>query len=497
MKSLSTLILFLFILNTHAQSSHFKVLESQKYFDSFKSTIVRSVHTNKQNHTVIVRTVKNGLTFEVFDENAKGIKALTKELDKKETFAAELFYDNTVKIFTVYSPSKTERVIFCHIYDTENGSHNKVELFRTTVEKKRALFSNPNKRKTNFSISPNTTKIAIATDNINKNSNAYNIHVFDAQSLELIKSTEFYSQTDNHFISTGMKVDDLGNVYCIGKEFIDGKRETKNDKANYNYILHKITNEHVLKQEIVTGNDMLIWSLDITLNDDVLNLIGYYSEENVDGIKGVYQLTINAKEFSILEQHKTELPIDVFEDLYGNNANSQKDKELRSYNLDHIIKDIKGNTYLVAEEFYVTGSYMNNGMAGGTYVSTQHYDDILILKVNNSGELLWGRSIYKRANSPSYNVFLKDNELHVLLNSGKNLIEKSDGRTKVSKGILESSALYDFVYDENGNLTIEKIQDNTGENSLYIPYKGSYVNGKFVMYNNSDNKKQLMILESN
>jgi hypothetical protein len=92
-------------------------------------------------------------------------------------------------------------------------------------------------------------------------------------------------------------------------------------------------------------------------------------------------------------------------------------------------------------------------------------------------------------------VFLKDNQLHVLLNSGKNLIEKNDGRLKVSKGWFESSALYDFVYDGEGNLIYEKIQDNTKDKVKYIPYRGNYAHDKFVMFSQSNSYKQLMILE--
>ena len=83
----------------------------------------------------------------------------------------------------------------------------------------------------------------------------------------------------------------------------------------------------------------------------------------------------------------------------------------------------------------------------------------------------------------------------MLLNSGKNLKEKDDGRTKVSKGWFESTSLYDFIYDENGNGTIEKIQDNK-DKTVYIPYLGNYINGKFIMFNKSKYNRQIMVLEA-
>ena len=148
----------------------------------------------------------------------------------------------------------------------------------------------------------------------------------------------------------------------------------------------------------------------------------------------------------------------------------------------------------MAEEFYITTNYVPNGMGGGYMQTIPHYDDILIMKINKAGNLDWGRSIFKRSGAPSYNVFLKDDKLHVLLNSGKNLIEKEDGRTKVSKGWFESTSLYDIVFDKYGDSSYNKVQDNKG-NTHYIPYFGTFNNGTFIMTSAGRKKKQFMILK--
>jgi hypothetical protein len=131
---------------------------------------------------------------------------------------------------------------------------------------------------------------------------------------------------------------------------------------------------------------------------------------------------------------------------------------------------------------------------GGYWTTTFHYDDILILKFDKTGAINWGRSIFKRANSPSYNAFLKNDQLHVLLNSGKNLTEKSDGRTKVSKGFFESTALYDFTYSVDGEVAYNKIQDNKG-NNYYMPFYGTFNSDVFIMVSDGVRKKQFMILQ--
>ena len=91
----------------------------------------------------------------------------------------------------------------------------------------------------------------------------------------------------------------------------------------------------------------------------------------------------------------------------------KKGKELKSFYIDYVLLDSNGNTYILAEEFYITQVYISNGMNGGGYwQTTYHYDDILIMKFDNNGKLDWSRSVFKKAQSPSYNAFIKNDELH-------------------------------------------------------------------------------------
>lgn len=144
--------------------------------------------------------------------------------------------------------------------------------------------------------------------------------------------------------------------------------------------------------------------------------------------------------------------------------------------------------------FFVTTVYINNGMNGGYWQTAFHYNNVLVLKLNKQNELEWARSIFKRANTPSYNAFFKNEELHVILNSGKNLTEKNDGRVKVSKGLLESTSLYDIVFKDNGDVEYNKIQDNKG-NTFYTPYYGVFNSERFITISGRGGKKQFLILE--
>ena len=213
-------------------------------------------------------------------------------------------------------------------------------------------------------------------------------------------------------------------------------------------------------------------------------------------IKGGCNFLIDTDNFSVKTKKSEDLPKQVYEDLYGYRTaqrKNKKKKELFNFDIDYVLKNSNGDTYLIAEEFYVTQHYVHSAgpmMTGGHTQRVYHYDDILILKFNSDGDLAWGRSVFKRANSPSYNVFLKNDQLHVILNSGKNLTKKNDGRTKVSKGWFESSSLYDIEYAVNGDVSYNKIQNNKG-NAYYYPYYGTYKSNKFIMMSVWKKKKNI------
>ena len=494
MKKLTFLLLVLFLNSIYAQNqTTLKIIESAEYNDEVTANDILAIHTTNSGFTGVVRDSKKDILFDIFDANLNKVFSKTIDSDKKETFVGEVFYGDEIKFFTVYAPEKTERIVYCHTFNLKDKTTTKEKLFETTVEKSQELFSGGNKRQTSFAISPNGNYFAVATDNIKKNANSYTVRVFNASNLELIFEKAYQEHEERFFQHNDLAIDNNATVYSLGKLYIKGRSEKKNGEANYQFVLNKLSKTDTKEITIDLAEEHIL-SLNISIVDKALHLLGFYSEKNVFKIKGGCNFIIDTDAFAVKSKKVYKLPIEIYEDLYGEDkADNKKDKELSSFYVDYVLKDANGNTYVLAEAFYVTQTYMSTGY-GGTMVTTPHYDDILILKFDTQGELNWGRSVFKKSTTPSYNAFLKGNDLHVILNSGKNLIEKKDGRTKVSKGIFESSALYDFVYTPNGEVSYNKIQDNNG-NTYYVPFYGTYENDTFIMTSDGKKKKQFMILK--
>lgn len=472
-----------------------KITESAQFKDEVAVEGIDVVYTNPAGKTAIVRFGRKSILLDVFNDNLdkEFFKIIKKE--KKEVYKGHLSYDNEIKVFTVYSPKKKERIVYCHTFNIKNNTHQKTKLFEANVKKGGGLFTGSNKRQTSFAISPNQQYIAIATDNIKKKSNSYRIHVFESENLNLVYTKSYRDHEKQYFSHNDLIVDDEATVYSLGKLYKNGKSDKKKGKANYEFVLHKIS-ESAISNVSVKLEEEFVRTLIISQKNNQLHLLGFYSEKNSNRLKGGCDFVINETDLTVASKKITELPKQVYEDLYGyrrGKRKKKKGKELSNFYVDYTIEDTKGNTYILAEEFYITTRYVGTGM-NGYWETIPHYDDILILKFNGNGELSWGRSIFKRSTAPSYNVFLKNDELHVILNSGKNLLEKKDGRTKVSKGWFESSSLYDIVYSSDGKVSYDKIQDNRGK-VYYTPFYGTYTDGKFITTTTRRKKKQFLALE--
>ncbi len=491
------------IVLVHGQSTtKLSVRESEEYKDEVKSLEVLSLHTGKSGETVIVRNGKNSFLFDIFDTQMKKSFSKVVSSSKKETYVGDLFYDESIKFFTVYAPEKDERILYCYTLDLPSKAFRKTTIFKTTVDKKQSLFGSRNRHKTNFALSPNASYFAIATDNYRRDKNAYTIRVFDAKTNKLVYKKDYQKNDKLSYEHNDLYVDNDGNAYSLGKLF--EQTNLYNIPLvgdNYQFVLNKVSpqqNEELL----ITLDDEYIKSLSISDINDELHLIGFYSEQRANKIKGGCNFIIDTDKLSIKSKKIHTLPKRIYEDLYGARKaerKSDKKKEFKNFYIDYVLRDQEGGTYLIAEEFYITermttGSSMSM-QSMNTHVSyTYHYDNILILKFNASGDLDWGRSIFKTATEPSYNAFIKNDRLHIILNSGKNLNEKNDGRTKVAKSWLESAALYDIEFSPTGKVDYNKIQNNQG-NEFYLPYYGTYGTNQFIMMSDGNRRKTFMILK--
>lgn len=468
--------------------SDFKLYESPIYNDEIKTDSVRAIYTSNSGRTGIVRNDKKQIVFDLFNERLLKIQTKIIETERKETYIGDIFFNSEIKVFTETYPERDTKLFSCYILNLNGEADKKIELSSTTVIKKLRLFSN--EKGTKLSISPNMNYFSITNYTIHRDEIFYHVSVFDSKNYELIYDQQINRKENEFYSLSEIKIDDHKNVYLLGESFYNEESPKLKSEENRHFIIEKFTGKDYSLIDLSLENRHIV-SLKSVIKKNEFNLYGFYSETGKNSIKGVCNVLINTDEFKIIEKNLQDLPSQVYADLFGSGkVDKKKDKELSNFKIDYILNDTQDNVYLMAEEFYI--SY--NGYQNFYHQKIEHYDDILIIKFNPDGKLDWGRSIYKNSIRPSYNAFIKNDNLHIILNSGKNLKELGDGRTKTSKGFFETSALYDFVYKSSGNLEINKIQNNNNK-TYYLPNYGNYVDGKFIMIGDSRNERRFITLE--
>lgn len=467
--------------------SNFKLYESPVYNDEVKTDSIRAIYTSNSGRTGMVRNDKKQLVFDLFNERSSKIHTKIIETERTETYVGDIFFNDEIKVFTETYPERDTKLLSCYIINLIDKEDKKMELSSTTVIKKLRLFSN--KKDTKFSISPNTDYFSVTNYTIHEDEIYYQISVFDSKNYELIYDQQINRKENEFYSLSEIKIDDNKNVYLLGESFYNEESPKRKSEENRHFIIEKFTGKDYSFIDLNLEKRHIV-SLKSVVKGNEYNLYGFYSETGKNSIKGVCNILINSDEFKIIDKNLQDLPSQVYADLFGSGkVDKKKDKELSDFKIDYILNDTGDNVYLMAEEFYISYNYQNYNAQ-----KVEHYDDILIIKFNPDGKLDWGRSIYKNSMRPSYNAFIKNDNLHIILNSGKNLRELGDGRTKTSKSFFQTTALYDFVYKSSGNVEINKIQNNNNK-TFYHPNSGNYVDGKFIMIGDSQNERRFMTLE--
>ena len=501
MKNLVFVLLIMCSYLSWSQSNHFNIKETSPFKDTKKGSVLLDVHQMDNGENIVIRSLKKHFVVSYFTDNY-GLKSNVEiEREKREAYMGSFTNnDGLVHFFSTDKINKRTKVVYSHTFDPATEVVNKKKLFEIANESRSSVyigfFGIPGRgQDQQFRVSPDGNYIVLTNSVYSRKESRSEIYVYDSGLNKIFDKTYFNSQ-DKFYEVDDLVITDKGEVILAGKVYKDGVKDKKDGKANYTYEIHKVSAAQNSKEVIDLG-DKFIQQVRLTQYGENLKMLGFYSERNSSRMKGGISYTFTDTNISGISPKATPFPASVYNDIYGEakaKRKKKKEKEFNAYYLDYSLVDEQGNAYLTAEQFYVTVNQIPNGNGGFTTQTVYHFDNILVVKFDADGNLVWGRNILKSAHSHSYNAFEIDGKLHILLNTGKNIKEKSNDRKKIKKSWLEKSALYDIVYDENGNETYELIKENDGKKDFYSPTRGSFDYDKFIMANLSKNKRRFLVL---
>jgi hypothetical protein len=319
-----------------------------------------------------------------------------------------------------------------------------------------------------FTMSIDSTKILVyhnePYDKYDKEEFSYK--VFDS-SLNLIWEKDIaLPYRDKYFIIQDYEVDNNGNVYMQAVLYPErGEKKDKTVQANkyklvsYNYKTDKIS-EHEIKLPNKWINEM---SYDINEDQKEITVSGFYSDDKKMQIKGVFYMAMDKESGNVRTTSIKEFDKQFMAEVIGERK-AEKGKGLsNAFDFKYFLTKKDGGAYLIAEKYYIVQHTSRDSKGNTTTYYTYHYDDIIVVSVNNKGEIDWVRKIEKTSHDRSYGYYLsfavnfnaETNDLNIVFNDNPKNIElyKQDPNKLKDVGNLKKSVAVLVTLNEEGNMT--------------------------------------------
>lgn len=332
-----------------------------------------------------------------------------------------------------------------------------------------------------ITMSKNKKFFAINFDIKNANKETHKVFVYNDNFELMYDKLIVKNIEDRLFKYNTIEVDDKdGTLYFLGKSFENNTtRKKRKGKTNYHFELSKI-DKNGEKTVSFKNPDKFISSLSLVQNKGNLSCVGFYGNNNEGRLNGACLIKINPNDL-IIETKKFNPFSDTFlNDKYGDREEKKKrkiKKGFASIEVRSVETQEDGGIIISAEEDYITihTSVGQNGMV--TSYTVQHYDDIISLKLNSNGDLLWSRNINKAQtgdNNSSFTPVSVNNKIHYFINCSDKIRKLDNNRIHFRQSSSKKSNLYAITLDTSGNFEYKKLIDDE-ESKVYYKVNGGVI----------------------
>ncbi len=497
-KTIFALVLMLLASNLYAQVEDgegdipLEVNISEVYKDKKKFTGLSFSTKDGSEGIILGRRYKKGYYIEHYNKDLKLLKNYDFELDKKRGTIDEAFLSDGKLCLLEYSYNKKEKVIEYYVNKSslDNFSFTRTLLLSVPLKKAGSKkyfdfsYSSDGDTFGNFTLSKNAEYIAFTIEMKDKSFEKHNIYVFD-NSLNKVYETVFKREMKDrkfHLQNVDVSEED-GTLLLLGKSFTREKKKKK-DGGKYQYELYKINGGQNTKL-VFDSKDKYVGSLNTVINKGEVFCVGFYSDKNDYRYKGIVYFDINKSNMSLTKSVYSPFTDQFIQDKYGKN----KDKELRNIDLRSIHISDNNECVINAEEFYITSQYVSTGNGGGYWRDTYHFRDMISIKLNSDGKLLWARNINKKQAARTYSPYLsfttsyKNDKVYFFINCSDKIRRIRGNRLQFKGTKAKRSNLYAITLDNEGNYQYKKILDDKDSVVPFMVGRGIINNnGKDIIF---------------
>lgn len=461
--------------------------------DTFKAKNANysKVLITENNLIYILKFVKSQPVIEAVDQNLK----VTEEIAINETFNGEdlsyeglfAFQDDFVYLGSLLNKKEKTNSLFYSIIHKDGKQEDFIELVSMNFIKKR--------RSGDFSydVSQDSSKLMLYYNipfEANEAPEKFGFLVLDEKLKTLWQKDIELSYNESLFSVKNFAVDNDGNAYVLGAEFVS-KEERVKGKVNYKYHILAYKDQGIKYKDFeISLDDKYI--TDITFGFAENNNIacaGFYSENGNSSIKGSFYVLIDGQtQKTIKSTYKAFEEDFITQDWTDRQIAKAKKKEVKKdkaieayeYDLRDFIIHPNGGVTLLAEQYYVHVVTTTTTDANGntTTRTTYHYyyNDIIIVDINNEGSINWTSKIDKYQHSindggymSSYALMLTENAMHMIYNMQARDLYEKDERKELSKEDKKAYLTLFVSVTPDGKVQEEILIDNRQEETYIVP----------------------------
>ncbi|WP_276389163.1 hypothetical protein [Eudoraea chungangensis] len=331
--------------------------------------------------------------------------------------------------------------------------------------------------------------------------NKHFIYAFNS-SLKKIFEKDFSDaiENKNYAFESMAFSSDLTKTFIIAKAYFTKKR-FKAEERKFQYELIKVDSKGY-KTKVFDVDNKYSEALKPVLYETDLYCVGFYANRKDNRYNGVsfFKMNPNTLDISIFKYNP-------FSDQFMNDKfgkeNAEQVKNLVFKNVSFTEdKSILFN----AEEYFVTTSIQANSSGGRLRVERFHYNDIVSVKLNSSGEMLWARNINKSEVTQgdgayaSYSSLSKNNDTFFFISTAsENPQLLNNERLVFKQGLSRNRNVFVIQLNEEGKMSYKKIIDDKEARLPLMVSKPllNYKENNLIFYAKRGSKKQLVNVSLN
>ena len=467
---------------------------------------IKYLGKDSRNH-FLIKSLKRGSQYEInIFGNDMGLKNKA-VIDMKHhgnyrmTYEGSYLINNNIYVFSSF-PDKKNKInrLYCRTFDKNDLSIGKLtEIEQLPYEK--------GKFKGSFGVEVSDDESMLLVylgKPYEKNApEKFGFTVLDEKLNEKWKKDIELPYTEQFFKIQDYQINNDGDVYLLGKEYKERKKDRIKGAPNYKYhILAYLDNGRKIKDYEINLEDKFITDITykIAKNGDLI-CSGLYSKNGTTSIKGAFYMTIDFDTRKIKNNSIREFEEDFItqgwsdkEIAKAKKKELKKDKaiEMYQYDLSDFILKEDGGAILLAEQFYITVStYTTTDANGNTTTRTvyhYHYNDVILVNISPKGKIEWVTKVEKSQHSTndggylsSYVLQVDGDQLHLIYNeSARNYFEKEERKGMKRK---DKNAYLTVIatVESNGEYQKEILINASEENTYPVPKFSEQINDKQLL----------------